>query len=231
MILDNFKELEKDISENKFQAYLVEGGRASGKSYNTTEILLKNFMKNDYNLLVIKKKGNSIEDTIIPMYKYTIENFESNNMFMFSKRYREFIYKPNGKKIRFISLDDDRFFRPDNFKDDPRWRSSTAFINGDLGKVHIVDYESITDEKLPLIKEFLIWQKFDIDNFSIVIENVPNKNTKELHNIKESKKYFYTYENNNFLPKVYIDRIEKIKKTDLERYKIEYLGIFPKKEL
>lgn len=86
---------------------VVKGGRGSKKSTTTALWYIVNLIKYPQaNLLVIRKTGRTIKDSVYTQLKWAVHRLGVDAFFDFKLSPLEVVYKPTGQKIYFRGLDD-----------------------------------------------------------------------------------------------------------------------------
>ncbi len=86
---------------------VVKGGRGSKKSTTTALWFIVNLIKYPAaNLLVIRKTGRTIKDSVYTQLKWAVHRLGVDAFFDFKLSPLEVVYKPTGQKIYFRGLDD-----------------------------------------------------------------------------------------------------------------------------
>lgn len=86
---------------------VVKGGRGSKKSTTTALWYIVNLIKYPgANLLVIRKTGRTIKDSVYTQLKWAVHRLGVDAFFDFKLSPLEVVYKPTGQKIYFRGLDD-----------------------------------------------------------------------------------------------------------------------------
>lgn len=86
---------------------ICKGSRASKKSATTALDYIKNMMKHPQaNLLVIRKTGRTLKDSVYTQLKWAIHKLEVDAFWKCTESPLEITYKPTGQKIYFRGLDD-----------------------------------------------------------------------------------------------------------------------------
>lgn len=86
---------------------VCKGSRASKKSATTALDYIKNMMKHPQaNLLVIRKTGRTLKDSVYTQLKWAIHKLEVDAFWKCTESPLEITYKPTGQKIYFRGLDD-----------------------------------------------------------------------------------------------------------------------------
>ena len=86
---------------------VVKGGRGSKKSTTTALWFIVNLIKHPQaNLLVIRKTGRTIKDSVYTQLKWAVHRLGVDAFFDFKLSPLEVVYNPTGQKIYFRGLDD-----------------------------------------------------------------------------------------------------------------------------
>lgn len=96
-----------DIMDGNYTHYWLGGGRGSLKSSGASVIaVLKMLQTPDLHMVVFRKYGNTLKDSVYEQIKWAINKLGVSQYFEFKVSPLEIIYRPTGQKILFRGLDD-----------------------------------------------------------------------------------------------------------------------------
>ena len=122
IIAPSFYKVHKDIKKELHTHYWLKGGRGSTKSsFVSIEIILGMMKDPNANAVVLRKVGETLEDTVYAQLIWAIEKLGVSQYWEYKKSPLKLIYKPTGQEIKFRSA---------NNKEDYRKLKSTKFIKG-----------------------------------------------------------------------------------------------------
>lgn len=122
IIAPSFYKIHKDIKEELHTHYWLKGGRGSTKSsFVSIEIILGMMKDYNANAVVLRKVGETLEDTVYSQLIWAIEKLGVSQYWEYKKSPLKLIYKTTGQEIKFRSA---------NNKEDYRKLKSTKFIKG-----------------------------------------------------------------------------------------------------
>ena len=122
IIAPSFYKIHKDIKEELHTHYWLKGGRGSTKSsFVSIEIILGIMKDYNANAVVLRKVGETLEDTVYSQLIWAIEKLGVSQYWEYKKSPLKLIYKTTGQEIKFRSA---------NNKEDYRKLKSTKFIKG-----------------------------------------------------------------------------------------------------
>lgn len=129
MIPDAFHWVIRDMRNRKHLEYVFKGGRGSTKS-STVAMMIIELMRNyhDIHVVVCRKVGNTIKDSVYSKLKWAIGKQEFEEEFDAKKSPMEITLKATGQKIYFRGADD-----PDKIKS----------ISPEFGYIGIVWFEEL----------------------------------------------------------------------------------------
>lgn len=200
----------KDYS-NRFEVYY--GGAGSGKSHFVTQKLLLKALTSKRKILVIRKVGATIKDSVFQLFLEILSQFKLTkycyvNMTNFT------IKLPNGSVFLFKGLDDSEKIKSIAGITDI-WIEEATEINQD-------DYAQLNlrlRAKVPNLQIFLSFNPVSKANW--VYKHFFER--KVLENTVIIKT---TYKDNKFLPQSYIDSLQQLQDTNPAYYRIYVLGEF-----
>ena len=122
VIATPFRKVHVDIKYGKHTHYWLKGGRGSTKSsFVSIEIILGMMKDPNANAIVLRKVGETLEDTVYAQLIWAIEMLGVSQYWEYKKSPLKLIYKPTKQEIKFRSA---------NNKEDYRKIKSTKFVKG-----------------------------------------------------------------------------------------------------
>lgn len=98
--------LLKLLPDKNIRQIILYGGSSSGKSFSVAECFLILQLQEGKNMLVMRKVGASIKDSIYESFKAAAEHLGISSLFQFKDGIKVIKCIPNGAKITFKGLDD-----------------------------------------------------------------------------------------------------------------------------
>jgi len=193
---------------------ILYGGAASGKSYAIAQYYLIQLLKGNRNLLVIRKVGNTLRDSVYALFISIINNMGLNQEFEVNKTEMRITCK-NGYQIIMKGLDD-----PEKIK-------SITVNKGNLTDCWIEEATELTETDFNQLQLRLRGGKVSkkymltfnpISNLHWIKRRFFDKKNENVEIIKT------TYKDNSFLTVDDIKRIEDLKTVDYQYYRIYALG-------
>lgn len=112
-----FKELHRDIYENRHTHYWLKGGRGSTKSsFISIEIILGIMKDERANAVVLRKVGVFLKDSVYEQLTWAIEALEASESWESKLSPLELIYKPTGQRIIFRGADKPKKIKSTKFR-------------------------------------------------------------------------------------------------------------------
>lgn len=220
-IQDKFEVLT--TSESRY--FIVTGGRASGKSFNISVLLLLLTFERDHVVLFTRYTLTSASISIIPEFLEKIELLGLEQYFYITKD--EIINKGTGSKIIFKGIktsSGDQTASLKSIQGVTTWVLEEAEELTDEKKFDTIDF-SIRDKKRqnriililnPTTKEHFIYKRFFEDRGVQEGSNLTKGDTTYIHS---------TYlDNIKHLNQSFIDQVEVMKQRRPEKYKHQILG-------
>lgn len=204
-----------DVLFNSDKRYILDyGGRGSGKSVAASQALIIHGLKRKGRILAVRKVGRTLRLSVFPRLVAELNNMGIIKQCNINKT-EMMILLPNGTEINCIGLDD-----PEKIKsiEDPwlAWiEEADSLTEQDFNAVDFVlrqggDKVILTFNPPPMIPGTSHWIKdrfIDRDDQQAVVLKT-------------------TWRDNPFLPKSYTDRLEDLKNTNNELYRMWALGEF-----
>lgn len=213
------------FSESDSRYFILTGGRASGKSFNASVLLLLMTFEKDHVILFTRYTLTSAGISIIPEFLEKIELLGLDECFYITKD--EIINKLTGSKIIFKGIKTSSGDQTANLKSIQgvtTWCFEEAEELTDEKKFDTIDF-SIRSKKQqnriililnPTTKEHFIYKRFFEDKGVKEGSNITKQDTTYIHS---------TYlDNIDNLSESFIARIEQMKERRPEKYKHQILG-------
>jgi phage terminase large subunit len=213
------------FSESDSRYFILTGGRASGKSFNASVLLLLMTFEKDHVILFTRYTLTSAGISIIPEFLEKIELLGLDECFYITKD--EIINKLTGSKIIFKGIKTSSGDQTANLKSIQgvtTWCFEEAEELTDEKKFDTIDF-SIRSKKQqnriililnPTTKEHFIYKRFFEDKGVKEGSNITKQDTTYIHS---------TYlDNIDNLSESFIARIEQMKDRRPEKYKHQILG-------
>lgn len=108
LIAPSFDEVFFDVEAHRHTFYMLAGGRGSAKSsfVGGIRIPLSMMEDPDIHVVVLRKIGNTIKNSVLPQIVWGLEQMGILDRFRIKMSPPEITYKPTGQKILFFGLDD-----------------------------------------------------------------------------------------------------------------------------
>lgn len=225
LVPDVFHPMIRDIRAKKHSEYILPGGRGSMKS-STISLIIPELIKNNPNMhvLILRKVGNTIKDSVYAQMKWAIDKLDLNEEFACKVSPMEITYKPTGQKIYFRGADD-----PLKIKS----------IKPEFGYIGIVWFEELDQfagpEEIRNIQQSAIRggneaYKFKSFNPPRSKNNWANEYTAEAEEKDENAMVVHsTYTDlgieQEWLGDIFLADAEHLKETNPAAYENEYLGV------
>jgi phage terminase large subunit len=214
--------LDKKLFNDVYYKYLFDysyrynvyyGGAGSGKSVAIAQKLLIKAMNNSRKILVIRKVGATLKDSVFQLFKDTLSkwdmlNYCSVNLSSFS------ITLPNGSIILCKGLDDNEKIKSITGITDIWIEEATELTQEDFTQLDLRLRAKVNNLEMylslnPVSKAnwcYKYWFENGTPNNAFILKT--------------------TYRDNSFLPDEYITSLEQMKQTNPTYYKIYALGEF-----
>ena len=223
-ILESFYESWKAYDNPKYLNIYEKGGRGSSKSTTITCKMVKNRMATKTHGLCARKYAKTIRPTVRNQVIWSIHHLGVEDYWKWSDTPTGDMtieYIPTGAKIFFEGADGGKL---------KGWKTYDMPTT-DIFFEEIADFR--TDEELSSIKLSILREKLrDGNKYTFFHAYNPPKRKGSWVNklcesvVKPDNMYVHhsDYRDNQFLPQEFIDEAEHCKKTNIRRYKWEYLG-------
>lgn len=202
--------------ENRYNVYY--GGRGSGKTIFVLSKLLIKGLKEKRTILLMRKYGTTLKFSVWKELKEAVSRFKLNQWFQFYETDYTAVCKLNGTTFKCLGLDESEKIKGFSEISDVLLEEATEFTAEDFelidGTVRSIIYTLPLQIYLlfnPVSKVNWVYRYFGFDT-GIVPPNTFILKT--------------TYLDNPFLSADYIQRMENMKRTNPNRWKIEALGDF-----
>lgn len=215
----------KSLFNSSTRYYIITGGRGSSKSFSVGTFLSLLSFEDDEKILFTRKTMTSAHISVIPEFKDKIERLEKEECFDITKT--EITNKLSNSQILFRGLQSSSGDNTANLKslqgvtcwvldEAEELTDEVLFDRIDLSVRHMTKQNRIILVMNPTSKESWIYKRF----FESAGVN-PGFN-----GVKENVTYIHTdYRDNiSFLPKDFVDQIERLKESNPVRYEHVILG-------
>lgn len=107
VVAPHFYALHRDVMAHEHTYYWLEGGRGSTKSSEISLEIPQLLIKNpDCHVVVLRKVGNTIKNSVYPQMRWGIDTLGLTSKFRFKTSPHEITYRKTGQKILFFGVDD-----------------------------------------------------------------------------------------------------------------------------
>ena len=203
------EDLEQILKDPQYRVYLIEGGRGGGKSWAIGKVLLKILNEEKKRLVCGREIQNSLADSVYKLFKDKIEELEYNDYSVLSNH----IEHENGSEIIFKGLrGQGNALSRQNIKS----FEGADYFWGEEAQMISQESISVLDPTIrkPGSKIIFTYNRFeDLDPVHKEYFNAPG-----VYHIK------INYYDNPFCPQSIIDKAERLKEVDYDRYLHEYEG-------
>lgn len=191
------------------------GGAGSGKSVFVTQKMIYKYLKSKRKCLVVRKIGATIRASIFEEFKSRLNEMDITSYCNINKTDMT-IELPNGSIFLFRGLDDQEKIKSISGIDDIVIEEATELLQEDFEQLNLrlrskKKYQQIYLMFNPVSKKNWVYKYFGFDN------NIHPKNCLIIKT---------TYQDNIYLPKEYIDDMERLKETNYSWWKIYANGEF-----
>lgn len=207
-----------DLFDYTYRYGVFWGGRGSGKTVHIIMKLFAKGLREKRNILLMTKNTNRVEDSVWKELLDVIKLFNMEQYFDLNKTKFKAICKLNGTQFRCVGLDESEKIKGYSNISDVYLDEATSFTEDDFllidGTVRSKKYNlplQVYVSFNPVSKANWVYKFF---GFS---ENIIPDNTKIFHT---------TYLDNPFIDESYLLRMNNLKRTNPQRYKIEAIGEF-----
>lgn len=217
----------KSLFNSSTRYYIITGGRGSSKSFSVGTFLSLLSFEDDEKILFTRKTMTSAHISVIPEFKDKIERLEKEECFDITKT--EITNKLSNSQILFRGLQSSSGDNTANLKslqgvtcwvldEAEELTDEVLFDRIDLSVRHMTKQNRIILVMNPTSKESWIYKRF----FESAGVN-PGFN-----GVKENVTYIHTdYRDNiSFLPKDFVNQIERLKESNPVRYEHVILGVW-----
>lgn len=218
-----------------YDLYVCKGGRGSAKSSNIAIILVLTIILEPVNALCIRKVGDKLEKSVFEQIRWAIKHIGVEDYFIIKKSPMEIIYKERGNKFIFSGLDDPEKLKSIKTADFPiavYWVEELAehkeekdiemLINSILrGELPEIEIETLDGRK---IKKKLKYR--GIFSYNPPKSKLSWVNKKYSFTTVEANTYVHTstYLDNPYISEEFKRNAENCRKTNLIKYRHQYLG-------
>ncbi len=225
-VAPSFFSVHEAIKKEKYTHYFLKGGRGSAKSsFVSVEIILGIMKNKNANAVVLRCVASSLRDSVIEQLSWAADLLGVSHLFKTTFAPAEMIFLPTGQKIIFKGADDVKKIK------------STKVKNGYIRYVWFEECDEFKsyDDILSVNQSLLRGgEKFEV----FYTFNPPKNKSHWINSVKGNKDTLFhhsTYLSVPFkwLGKQFFEEAERLKNTDEERYRHQYLGecITPKEQI
>lgn len=220
LILPNFIDFWKAAKSDKYTYYVLKGGRNSAKSSHIALFIIYWLMKNSTNALVVRKIGNTLQESVYEQLKWAIGLLGVNEYWKIKKNPLEMIYIPNKSRILFRGADN------------PLKLKSLKTSKNDITILWIEELAEFTiEEDIEVILNSVLRAESEVPYKIFYSYNPPRQKTNWVNkrfgtaDIPE-RTYIHhsTYLGNKFVSKEFVEEAERVKVKDENKYRHIYLG-------
>ena len=203
----------KDYS-NRFEVYY--GGAGSGKSHFVTQKLLLKALASKRKVLVIRKVGATIKDSVFQLFLEILSQFKLTK-YCYINLTNFTIKLPNGSVFLFKGLDDSEKIKSIVGITDIWIEEATEINQDDFAQLDLRLRAKVPNLQIllsfnPVSKANWVYKHFFEHKKNSILENTVIIKT--------------TYKDNKFLPQSYIDSLQQLQDTNPAYYRIYVLGDF-----
>lgn len=230
MFLPAFHEFWRVSRANQFLFYVLKGGRNSSKSTHIGIDVIFDTMQLPVNTLVVRKVGNTLQDSVYEQLKWAIEFLGVGHLFHINISPLRITYKPRGNRIIFRGADKPekiKSIKGAKFPIARLWIEELAEFKTEDDVSTIVN--SVTRAELPEVEEN--GKSFKLEYKIYYSYNPPKRkqswvNKKFESNFIPANTYVHhsTYLDNPHVSKAFLEEAEEIKKSKPLKYRWEYMG-------
>ena len=219
LIAPSFYGLHKDVKEENYTYYMLNGGRGSCKStFVSVEIILGMMKDPKANAVVLRKVGVNLKDSVYAQLEWAIEALGVSHLWRAKRSPLELVFIPTGQRIIFRGADD------------PKKIKSTKFIRGYCKYVWYEECDEFAGmEEIRTINQSLLRGG---DSFLVFYSYNPPKSVQNWINAESQRAepsriiHHSTYLTVpvEWLGEQFVLDAESLKKSKPESYAHEYLG-------
>ena len=216
--------IPNEIFNGAFRGYLTDyshrfevyyGGAGSGKSHFITQKLLIKALQRNRKVLVMRKVGNTLKDSVWQLVVDTLSQFQILGYCKVNKSTFT-ITLPNGSILLFKGMDDSEKIKSITGITDIWCEEATEFTEEDIEQLNLRLRAKTSDLQMlfsfnPVSKANWVYRRWFAKDAVVTDDTVIHQST---------------YKDNRFLPEDYIATIEKMAKTNPTYYRIYALGEF-----
>lgn len=222
IVLPSFYDFWKARRSNDYTFYVLKGGRNSAKSTHISIALIFDIMDLPINGLVIRKVGNTLNESVYEQLKEATNILEVAHLFEFQKSPLKITYKPRGNGFIFRGADDPmkmKSIKTANFPIARGWIEELAEFKTEEEVQTIVD--SILRDELPDGITYKIFYSYNPPKRK---QHWTNKKYESAFIAKNTYVHGSTYLTNPHLSKQTLEEIEFIREKNPRKYNWLYLG-------
>ena len=219
LIAPSFYGVHHALRQKRYTHYWLKGGRGSCKSsFVSLEIILGMIQHPYANAVCIRKVGIYLKDSVYEQLLWAIEKLEVAHLWECRKAPMEMVYRPTGQKILFRGADS------------PGKLKSTKVAKGYISYIWYEECDEFAGrEEIDNINQSLLRGG---EVFRVFYSYNPPRSVRSWVNAPpvnrtDTLTHHSTYESvpRHWLGEQFIAEAEHLKRTNLQRYKHEYLGV------
>lgn len=219
-ILPKFRSFWK--ASDRYLFKVLKGGRNSSKSTHISIKIINDLCKYPVNALVVRKVGNTLEESCYEQLKWAIEYLEVEHLFECKKNPLRIIYKPRGNRIIFRGADDPskiKSLKTSKFPIAILWVEELAEFKTE-DEVEVI-VNSVLRAELPEGIKYSVFYSYNPPKRK---QNWVNKKYNTQFISKNTYVHHSDYRDNPYCSKAFIEEAENIKEKNITRYRWIYLG-------
>lgn len=194
------------------------GGAGSGKSVFVVQNTILKGLASKRRVLVVRKIGNTIRDSIFAEYKKALQQFGIISLCEIRESYLN-ITLPNGTEFIFKGMEDDEKIRSISGITDIVIEEASDISQDEYNQLNL----RMRDAKSGSNQIFLMYNPVSKDNWVYKMFHDPKT---PMNRPKSFTLVHTTYEHNKFLPQDYLDELRKMKYNNPTYYEVFALGKF-----
>ena len=219
------------ITNWNYKNYFLVGGYGSSKSYHVAMKILIKLGEEKRKCLVVREVYDTIRDSCFSLFQDVAENLGIHDKLQFKSSPMQIKF-PNGSTIIFKGMD-----KPAKLKSindvSIIWLEECSEVKYEgykelLGRLrHMTRSNHIICSTNPIGKENWTYKHFfkdDENNLIILDDNDLYEN--RIVKLKDTYYHHSTCEDNFYLPKDYIEELNKMKQYDADLYRVARLGMY-----
>jgi phage terminase large subunit len=207
---------------DKYLIKVLKGGRNSSKSTHISIKMINDLCKYPVNALVVRKVGNTLDESCYEQLKWAIEYLEIEHLFDCKKNPLRITYKPRGNRIIFRGADDPakiKSLKTSKFPITILWIEELAEFKTE-DEVDVI-VNSVLRATLPDGLKYSIFYSYNPPKRK---QNWVNKKYNSKFVSKNTYIHHSDYRDNKYCSSAFLEEVENVKERNLNKYKWIYLG-------